>query len=143
MSKIRVFVDANVWYSAANKSTGHARQLISGVIPEIILITAERAISDARKSLNKNAPNRINVLEVLIIALGEKLQIIADPPKEEVLKQNEAVLDFDDSIVLAGAKQAKVDYLVTWNTKDFIQEKITDIKIITPAELVKILEIRN
>lgn len=139
MSKVRVFVDANVWYSAAYKSTGHARQLISGVVPDIILITSQRMLSDARKSLDKNAPSRLNVLETLITALAERLKILPNPSQVDVLKEHEVVSDFDDAIVVAGAREANADYLVTWNTKDFIQKNIPDIKIITPAELIKIM----
>ena len=135
-TQLKAFVDVNVWYSAANKSTGHARQVVSGSLPNLKLITSERIISSARKYLEKNASSRLNILDVLIESLGKNLQIISEPNDEIILKSFEDVLDADDAAVLAGARQSNADYLVTWNTKDFIQDKISDITIVTPAELI-------
>lgn len=137
MQKIRIFIDANVWYAAANKSTGHARQLLSGIFKNIEIVTSNLALEEVTVHLSKNAPNRIYVLESLIDGLGDKLTVLSAPNERLVAEYLKQVLDSEDAPILASAKEAKADFLVTWNTKDFIQEKIFDIKIVTPVELVK------
>lgn len=136
MQKIRTFIDANVWYTAANKSTGHSRQLLSGTFPNIKIITSHLVLDETITHLSKDAPNRIYVLESLIKGLKNKLIISPVPGENLVIECLNQTRDNSDAPVLAAAKLAKVDYLVTWNTKDFIQDKIPDIKIVTPAELI-------
>jgi len=138
-ASIKVFIDANIWYSAANKSTGHARHVISGILPNLSIVTSQRALDDARKYLERDVPNRLNVLDVLIKSLDKKLQILNEPSNKISLKAQKSVRDLNDAVILAGAIECEADYLVTWNTKDFIQDKIIDLQIITPAELVKIV----
>lgn len=139
MGKIKAFIDANIWYSASNKSTGHSRQLLSGILPNIELTTSIPALEEAVKNLSEEAPNRIYVLESLIKGLGSELKTLSHPGNKLISESLSQVKDHRDAIILGSAKEANTDYLVTWNTKDFIQDKISDIKIVTPAELVKIL----
>lgn len=136
MQKIRIFIDANIWYTAANKSTGHSRQLLSRIFPNLEIITSDLVLDETIARLSKDAPNRIYVLESLIRGLKDKLIISPAPGENLVIECLDQTRDNNDAPILAAAKLSKVDYLVTWNTKDFIQDKISDIKIVTPAELI-------
>ncbi len=69
--------------------------------------------------------------------------IILDETIDEIkLSFAEYVLDIDDAHIVAGAKKAKVQFLISYNTKHFKADKIKndfDIILTTPSNLLQYL----
>ena len=57
-------------------------------------------------------------IERTTVIVGRNGRIVADPPRAAI-EQAEAIIHHNDAPILAAARLADVDYLVTWNTRHF------------------------
>lgn len=104
---------------------------IKAVISEVILDEINR------KSI------KIGVLSTIATNRARKLcQIIPAPSLNHVNTWTKTVIDVGDAHVLASAKEAKVDYLVSLDKKHILilKAKIRAFKIVSPKELIEVLE---
>jgi predicted nucleic acid-binding protein len=111
---MRVFLDANVLFSAA-KSDGAVR---------VLLLLVEQCghqwcvdanvIEDARRNLGAKAPDRISVLETLLLRMNRAGAQRVDPALEATLP-----LPAKDRPVLAAAIRQGCDALVTGDRTHF------------------------
>jgi len=136
---LNVFIDTDVVIASLLSSTGAAHFLLNGsnlIKPFISDISYEEIeIVVKRLSINMNKLSLLMENNFQII----KLKYNKDEIKEKYL---DFVFDINDTHILCGAEQAKVPFLITYNTKDFKHEKIKrelDINIITPGSLLQFL----
>lgn len=101
---------------------------IAGMVSEIIVDEVIRNLPKIRKNEK--------IRELSFPKFGFK--ILPAPQKEEVEKYYSIVTDLGDAHVLASAKLAKADYLVSLDKKHILilNGKIKDIKIYSPAQLL-------
>lgn len=135
----KVFVDSDVIISSLLSSSGAASFLlhrtnamkpyISNLSLQEIRIVVERLSIDSNK---------------LASLLEGNLGIVQLQYTKKTVKTayGQYVLDENDAHIVAGAKEAKAKFLVSYNTKDFKVEKIKQdfaILLITPANLIQYL----
>jgi predicted nucleic acid-binding protein len=69
---------------------------------------------------------------------------VAEKPASEELKRAVTYINLKDAPIVAAAAKAKVDYLVTWDRKHFVDDpKVTErsgLMILTPDRLMVILK---
>lgn len=136
---ITVFIDTSVLFSACRSKIGASALLlgycrkgkIKGVISKYVLSEVKR---NAILKLDSIGKQRLN-----FYILQADLSIVDNPSVEEI-KVSQKVINSKDAPVLGAAIKSRVDYLVTFNTKDFLTIKVRDfakpLKICTPRDLV-------
>lgn len=108
------------------------QQKIKGIISEVILDEILRN-SDKIGISQKGVGSKIQKL----------FTIYPQPKQKDVEKFNNIVMDFGDAHVIASAKEARAQFLVTLDQKHLLilQNKIKDLKIVTPGQLIELLKV--
>jgi uncharacterized protein len=134
----RLFLDANVLFSAA-----HKRQSAQGLLidfaetKQIQAISSAYAFDEAQRNLARKSPNALSLWSSITSVIG-----LAPEPDREHLIWAETQVAAKDAPILASAAIAKVDWLVTGDRRDFghlFSTTQRGILIITPAEAIRIL----
>lgn len=134
-----VFVDSSVFFTATNSPTGGSAKLftfknIKLVVSPVVLTETERNVRNKLQSYHL----------VRFFKLVAKTQIMDQKPDMTLIKKARKVIEEKDSVILAEAKLAKCDCLVTLDKKDFLNEKVAKFlqpKVaLTPKELIEMLE---
>lgn len=137
---ITVFFDASVLFSGFYSSTGSSRALLELTKRKVIYgLTSMTVIEELEDNIQKfdqsiNVDSLINEYGILI---REKIS-------NDEIKPYKSFIEEKDCHVVAGAVLTESKYLVTLDKKhldnQIIKEKINDVKIISPRDLlVKIL----
>jgi predicted nucleic acid-binding protein len=116
---IRVFLDANVLYSAAASPNGINRAIfrVAEIRGDVTLLATRYVEGEAEINLMDRAlwQERAN-LKALI---ANQVEVCSSPPFELTQRLAPLVPDPADAPVLAGAVFAEAHWLVTANSKDF------------------------
>lgn len=138
MAKVKVFVDSDVIISSLISKNGAANIVVNKAsINSYVSNFSHEELSRTVKRLGISKDKFEKVLK-------EKLKTVKiNISKEDILdKFGNYTYDLEDAHIVAGAKEAKAKFLVTFNIKDYKLEKISDelsIKILTPGELLEYL----
>ena len=137
---IKVFLDANIYFSASRSTTGGSSVIIELVKQKKLSLFATRQIiKEAKRNLEEKESlavnlrfyNLLNELEPKIVSIG----------KSEAEKNFKNLINIKGSLVLEGARRAKVKYLVTLDKKHFFTKQVKEatlpFKIITPGDLIR------
>lgn len=112
----RVFVDANVLFSAALLAAGRPEALFNlARLGGAGLVATDYVVEEARRNLAKKAPHAITRFETLV----PLIDIVPEPGLEIMAQAGRSGLAEKDVPVLAGAISAAVDILVTGDRKHF------------------------
>ena len=133
----RVFLDTSVLIAGLASPTGASAAIRDlGEAEELRLVLSRQVLVEADRVLFRKFPHLIERYRLFIKNVSPEL---ADDPPAHLLQAAEAVIDSDDAPILAAAKQAHVDYLVTLNTKHFLTPKARAFflaPIVTPGEFL-------
>ena len=137
---ITVFFDASVLFSGLYSSTGSSRALLELVKGKIIYGLTSKTVIDELEDNIQKFDHRINI-DLLINEYGI---LIREKISNDGIKPYTSIIEEKDCHVVAGAILTGSQYLVTLDKKhldnQIIKEKINDVKIISPRDLlVKIL----
>ena len=136
---LKVFVDSDVIVSSLLSSSGAAHFLLHHTDSVKLYISnlslQEIRIVVGRLSIDSNK---------LVSLLEGNIDIVQLQYTKETVKAayGHYVLDEDDAHIVAGAKEAKAKFLVSYNSKDFKVDKIKQdftIILITPSHLLQYL----
>lgn len=125
---MRIFVDSDVIISSFMSQSGAAYFLLSTTSLQLF-------VSSLSKKELETVVKRLGIKSNMLAALIKnnlKVTMLLEslPQIKESFKQY--VLDENDAHILAGAKAAKADFLITYNIKDFKIDKIKkDLGILT------------
>jgi predicted nucleic acid-binding protein len=128
----RVFLDANVLFSAAYRHDAGLRQLFK--LRRVTLITSAYAVEEARRNLStsqqrKDLEQLCSSIEIASVVAAELLQVPGvDLPES-------------DRPILAAAISARATHLVTGDVKDFGRyygQMVGGMLILPPAEYLRI-----
>ena len=128
----RVFLDANVLFSAAYRQSSALRQFWSQ--PQLRLVTSLYAVEEARRNLVVHQPSSLVYLD----ELAEQMEIVeelADVPFAEELRLAEK-----DRPILAAAVGADCTHLLTGDKRHFgglYGTSVNGVLILTPAEYAR------
>jgi len=131
----RVFVDSSVFFSAVYSSTGHSSDLLTmSAVGEIVAVVSEFVITETRRNILELKPERIAVLDRILNTANLEVK---NPTKSNVAKAAHLIV-LKDAPIIAAAKSAKVDMLVTLDRKHILGkpelETYIHAPILTPAE---------
>ncbi|MEW6329781.1 MAG: PIN domain-containing protein [Candidatus Micrarchaeota archaeon] len=122
--KPRVFVDANILFSAAAFPRWSYEVIQHAVAGDFQLTLSSLVIKQARRNLQKRFPRRIKQFDELLELTG--YEPIQDPSPDDIELNRDLVRDFSDVAVALAVLAAKVDYFVS-EDKDFTaKDKTTE-----------------
>jgi len=133
----RVFLDTSVLISGLASSTGASAAIRDlGEAEELRIVLSRQVLVEADRVLLGKFPQLIERYRRFIKNVAPEL---ADDPSQEAVRAAAAVIDPDDAPILAAAKQARVNYLVTLNTRHFLLPAVRAFyaaPIVTPGEFL-------
>ena len=127
----RVFLDANVLFSAAYKANSRLRQLWD--TPGVQLVSSEYAIEEARRNLELVRPDAPRRLESLLA----QVTVLPDSPTRLRLQVE---LPDKDKPVLTVTVRARATQLLTGDVTHFghlFGETVHGVQIMTPAQYLR------
>jgi predicted nucleic acid-binding protein len=139
--RIGLFFDTSVVFSASTSSTGAAREIIRYALRrKIRAVISVFALDEAERNLSRKRPQVLPLFSLLRETIPFE---IIEPTDEEVVEM-QPFIAYKDAAILAAAKKAQVDYLVTLDRRHMIErrdeiEHQVGFKILLPGELLEIL----
>lgn len=136
---ITVFIDTSVIFPACLSKIGASalvlgycrKNKIKGYVSRYVLSEIKR---NATQKFNQIEKQRLNYY-----ILQSNLNIVSNPTIQEI-KACQEVINLKDAPILATAMKIKVNYLITFNTKDFLLPKVKKfvdpLIIMTPRDFV-------
>lgn len=138
----KVFFDANVYFCAAKSPLGGSGLLVEFVKrKKLELFTTPEILKEAEKNLRlkEDLGVLVRYYENFKFARPKIIKIDRVRAKKKFGK----IINEKDTLVLAGAQGAKVNYLVTLDKKHFFTEKLKSaglsFEIVTPGQLIRIM----
>lgn len=140
----RIFIDSSVLFSATYSPRGHSRDLIlKAVRGEIVLVISKLVLAETALNLEKEVKDKLYLLGFIEEFVSFEF---VQPTKRQVLVASKLV-EPKDAAIVAAAKKAKVDFLVTLDKKHLLGKsviaKFIEADIVTPHEVVKRLKRGN
>lgn len=133
---MRVFLDANVLFSASQPGSAFAR-LLAAAISRANVLTSDIACAEARRNLALKRPGWLDAFEALV----EDLEVVPS-----AVFPLPVTLDEKDVPLLCAAIRARSDYFVTGDRRDFghlFETRVHGALVITPLRLAEILAGRD
>jgi predicted nucleic acid-binding protein len=137
----KVFADSSILIAGAASRTGASRAVLTmAEIGLFQLVVSEQVLEECQRNLSNKLPAALPTFNQLISSINP--EILPNPPLTESARWF-IIIEAKDAPILAAAVIAKVDRLLTLNTKDFTSEVAiqSELTIQTPAEFVR--EIRE
>jgi predicted nucleic acid-binding protein len=137
----RIFADSSVLIAGCGSRTGASRAVLTmAEIGLFKLVVSQQVLDECDRNLRKKLPAALPIYTQLLADINPEFQ--PDPPLEESLRWVD-IIEAKDTPILAAAVLAKVDRLLSLNTKDFTAEVAAQsgLMIQTPAQFVR--EIRE
>jgi uncharacterized protein len=127
----RVFLDANILFSAAYRPYAGLRQLWEG--PDVELVASAYAVEEARRNLNR--PEQ----RAALAALLQSVQVLAATPGDPPLTLSSDLAEKDRPI-LAMAVAAQATHLITGDVRHFGRyygQTVAGVRILPPAAYLR------
>lgn len=137
---IRAFADASVLYSAIISKTGGSRELFKRHRKgDVQLVVSDYVVEETKRNLAGDHPTLSGSLDIVLDILS--IEIVS--PSTESIRQAMKYTESKDAPVIAGALDAKCEYLLTFDRQHLIDvphvaEK-SRLKIVTSGDLLHIL----
>jgi putative PIN family toxin of toxin-antitoxin system len=133
----RVFLDTSVLISGVVSSTGASAAIRDlGETEALLIVLSRHVLLEADRVLAKKFPHLLERYHLFLKNMSPEL---TEEPSPQAVRAAEAVIHPDDAAMLAAAKQAGVDYLVTLDVRHFTTPKARAFfpsSIVTPAEFL-------
>lgn len=133
----RVFLDANALIAGTASQTGASAAILDlGEADELTVVVSQQVLMEADRTLVDKFPQSVVRYRSFIKNLAPNL---ADDPPPPAVEDAARVIHRNDAPILAAAKHASVDYLVTLNTRHFMTPRVRAFfpsPIVTPAEFL-------
>jgi len=137
----KVFADSSILIAGAASRIGASRAVLTmAEIGLFQLVISEQVLLECERNIKKKLPDALPIFSQLIAAINPEIE--PDPTLEESNRWVR-IIEAKDAPILAAAVLAKVDRLLSLNTKDFTAEVGIESGLIiqTPAEFIR--EIRE
>jgi uncharacterized protein len=135
---VRVFLDANVLFSAAYRDTGSVRVFFTLAEAGVCtLVSSAYAIDEARRNVRAKHPERAADLE----RLAGGLQVCGEPVPDTLTRAAHHVPD-KDAPILAAAIDARCHLLVTGDRSHFGKlygRRIQGTVVVAPIDAIELL----
>jgi len=134
-SRPRVFVDADVIFAGSASPSEHGASLVILRMGEITLIdavTSRQAISEAERNLAAKMPAALSTFRLLV---ERCLRVVIDPIQRDVAKYA-GIAHAKDLPILAAAVRERCEWLVTFNTDDYLPGH-PDVAVLRPGAFIQ------
>lgn len=136
---MKLFLDANVIFSAAHREKGRAQDLVALARGgHCGLVASMHALEEARRNLQlKSSGFERRLMEALV-----QITVVVEAPATLVDWAREQGLPLKDAPILAAAVHAKADLLVTGDTRDFghlFGTTLRGTRVVTPASAIDLV----
>jgi predicted nucleic acid-binding protein len=116
VADLRVFLDANVLFTAAYSPDGLSALLIEiGAAGRVTLLTSPLAVIEAERNLEAKRPAALAAFQRSLAAL----QVVTEPAPADVERLTPAELSAKDRPLLAAAIAGHATHFVTGDRRDF------------------------
>lgn len=116
MADLRVFLDANVLFTAAYSPDGLSALLIEiGAAGRLVLLTSQLAVIEARRNLEAKRPKGLARLD----RHRRAVEVVTEPGPRDVDRLAPDRLAAKDRPILAAAIAARATHFVTGGRRDF------------------------
>ena len=136
---MRLFLDANVLFSAALRAEGNARALFLLARPaNVTLCSSAFAVEEASRNLRLKRPEALSGLSPLLA----EIEIGNAPSVDAMTTASKFGLESKDLPILAGAIAARTDLLVTGDRRHFASlfgKSAAGVQALLPAAAVLLL----
>ncbi|MGH7390935.1 MAG: PIN domain-containing protein [Candidatus Rokuibacteriota bacterium] len=137
MADRRVFLDANVLFTAAYSPAGLSALLVElGATGRVTLLTSSLAIIEARRNLEVKRPEALPGLERSLVAV----HLVSAPAPADVERLTPADLSAQDRPILAASIVAGATHFVTGDRRDFGRwmgrRSALPLRIMTPRQFL-------
>jgi predicted nucleic acid-binding protein len=137
VADVRVFLDANVLFTAAYSPEGLSALLIElGATGHVELVTSTLAVVEAQRNLGVKRPDALPAFEQNLAAI----EIVREPAPTDVEKLTPSTLSAKDRPLLAAAILSRATHFVTGDQTHFgrwMRERTAlPLKIMTPRQLL-------
>jgi predicted nucleic acid-binding protein len=134
----KVFLDTSALIAGVVSATGAAREVLRlGEARVIDLVVSRQVLTEADRNISSKLPTVLADYRMLLERLA--LQIVEDPSAQGV-REAARVIHHKDAPILAAARQAGADYLVTWNTRHVHTVSVrafAPFAVMTPGEFLQ------
>ena len=139
---IRVFLDANVYFSAArSKSGGSAAVLELAKSTQLRVFATSIILREAERNIRLKEPQNTRLRFYEIVKECKAKLVTID--KRQAEKRYLPLINRKDTYVLEGARKAQVDYLLTFDKRHFMNRKmktaVFPFKILRPGHFIRTL----
>lgn len=134
---VSIFADSSVIIAGAGSSTGASRAVLTlAELGFLKVVISQLVLEESQRNIAKKLPAALPVFTQLLATI--KPEIIPDPTLEEC-QQWITIIEAKDTPIIAAALSAKVNRLLTLNTKDFTAEvaATTGLIIQTPGNFIQ------
>lgn len=121
------FLDSSVLFTAVNSPSGGSAKLFT--LNQIKLTTSRLVLTEVERNVRKKLEDYHLERFFMLIA---KLEIIKQTPNQKLIKQAKKEIAQKDAIILAEARQAETDFLVTLDKKHFLTGSVA--KFLKPQQ---------
>lgn len=135
LTKLRVFVDADVLFAGAASGSEHGASLVVLRMAEITLIeaiTSDQVLTEVERNLSAKMPA---VLPAFRLLVDRCLKVVAIPTPTE-LNSFIGLADEKDLPILVAAQREKCPWLVTFNIRHF-QPGVPGVTVLPPGVFVQ------
>ncbi|MFB2836411.1 putative toxin-antitoxin system toxin component, PIN family [Floridanema evergladense] len=131
----RVFADSSILIAGAGSRTGASRAVLTmAEIGLFKLVVSQQVLEECDRNLNKKLPAALPIFTQLLAAIDP--EIVPNPSLSESERWT-TIIEAKDTPILAAAVLAKVDRMLSLNTKDFTPATQSNLIIQTPADFVR------
>ena len=134
-----VFLDSSVLFTAANSPTGGSSKLFT--LKKFKLVVSPLVLTETERNIRKKLQSYQLERFFKLVALT---QITDQKPDSRLIKMAREVIEEKDSVILAEAKLAKCDFLVTLDKKDFLNKRVANFlkptTALTPKDLIELIK---
>ena len=136
---MKLYLDANVIFSAAHREEGRAQDLVALARGgHCDLLTSTHALEEARRNLQlKSSGFERRLMQALV-----QVTVVVEAPAALVDWARELGLPLKDAPILAAAVHANADLLVTGDTRDFghlFGTTLRGTRVVTPASAIDLV----
>jgi uncharacterized protein len=136
---MRVFLDANVLFSAAYRETGSVRAFFAlAATGACKLVSSAHAMEEARRNIAAKHPGRSLDLEALLA----QIELCPEPSTATIAWAAQQGLPPKDAPILAAAIEARCQVLATGDRSDFgvlLGRRLRGTLVMLPADAIELL----
>lgn len=135
MSKLSVFLDADVIFAGSAAPTEHSASQVVLQLGELTLVdcvTSQQVVTEVERNLAAKLPGKLPELGLI---LSRSLRTVPDPSSQDIQAYT-GQADPKDLPILVAALQASCSHLLTFNIRHFTPTD-TELIVQRPGEFVK------